>query len=307
MPPLNRQTVVDESTAGRVDKVVAKLTELSHRQVLGLIDHGCVKVNDAPCAQSFFRVNPGDVVKVVYEGERKYKEKTVVRTDPSFRMVFEDDHLVVVDKAAGFLTVPNDLSPDGTLKDRVAAFLSRSRKWKSVHIVHRLDREVSGVLVIARHSAVARDLVKQFTEHKPHRIYAAIVAGGLPRASGTFKSRLATALNLDRYSTRGPEGELAITHYKRIQTLKDATLVHIKLETGKRNQIRVHFAEAGHPVLGDPRYKPDLAAHPLWRARRIALHALELGFTHPVTGKKLMFQSQLPSPFMKFIQACAPR
>jgi 23S rRNA pseudouridine1911/1915/1917 synthase len=119
---------------------------------------------------------------------------------------------------------------------------------------------------------------------------------------GTFRSYLATDNNLNRFSTEDSQsGQLAITHFRTVTTLDDATLVQIWLETGRRNQIRVHFAEKGHPVLGDPRYQSRLAEHPRWKARRIALHARSLGFTHPVTGQAYRFESELPKEFVEFI------
>ncbi len=149
-------------------------------------------------------------------------------------------------------------------------------------MVHRLDREVSGLFVFAKHEAIAKQLIQQFKQRKPTRLYTAIVARTVAQDEGTFRSRLATAKNLDRYSTRRTdETELAITHYRVLRRMSDCSLVEVTLETGKRHQIRLHFADAGHPVLGDPRYKKGLAQHPRWIRKRIALHATTLGFRTP--------------------------
>ena len=157
-------------------------------------------------------------------------------------------------------------------------------------VVHRLDRGTSGLLVFAKNPRIASELRDQFRVRKAEREYAVLVAGTLEQQQGTFTTRLATTKGLQRYSL-GPgqkggdqEGERAVTHFRVQQRLQGATWVTASLETGKRNQIRVHFAEAGHPVLGDERYRADLAHHPAWTAKRLALHAAVLGFrASPVT------------------------
>jgi 23S rRNA pseudouridine1911/1915/1917 synthase len=142
----------------------------------------------------------------------------------------------------------------------------------------------------------------QFRARKPERLYIAIVAGTLRPAAGTFRSYLQTADNLDQYSTHEEgQGRLAVTHYRVQQELHDTSVVEVRLETGRRNQIRVQLAEAGHPVLGDPRYGGRAAHHERWRAHRLALHALSLGLEHPVSRQQLSFTSELPRCMQRFI------
>ncbi len=130
----------------------------------------------------------------------------------------------------------------------------------------------------------------------------AIIAGHLTKATGEFRSYLATDKALNRYSTDDREiGQLAVTHYQVVERLADTTRVAVWLETGRRNQIRVHFAEAGHPVLGDPRYQAAAARHRDWPYERIALHAQTLGFEHPITGEQMLFDSRLPAEMVRFI------
>jgi 23S rRNA pseudouridine1911/1915/1917 synthase len=200
------------------------------------------------------------------------------------------------------LTVPTDRNEANTLVERVSIYLSHSRSKRQAWLVHRLDREVSGLVVFGKQEQIAEELIEQFQQRKPQRVYAAIVAGVMPKDEGTFRSHLATGKNLDRYVTRpSPESELAITHYRVIRRMSDATLVEATLETGKRNQIRVQFADAGHPVLGDPRYRKEQAQHPRWIRNRIALHAKSLGFEHPVTGQAMLIESPLPAAIEKFL------
>ena len=157
--------------------------------------------------------------------------------------------------------------------DRVSEYCRRTGSRKAWP-VHRLDRGVSGLLAFAKSAELSQKIRDQFAMHKPEREYATIVMGHVEEREGTFESYLATDKALNRFSTDDRSiGQLAITHYEVINYLKDATLVRVWLETGRRNQIRVHFSEAGHPILGDPRYSAELARHPLWKYRRIALHA----------------------------------
>ncbi len=308
MPLKSVSVKVDDSQAGRVDVVVQKAVGVSRGQVRGLIDHGCVTVNRRACSTCAHTVASGDLVEVTYDTHRRYHEKKTSWSDRTFHVVFEDDDLIVVDKAAGVLTVPTDWNEKNTLVDRLSLYLSHSKKKREAWLVHRLDREVSGLLVFGKTEAVAETLIEQFKAHKPQRTYLAIVAGLIADDQGTLEAHLATGKNLDRYVARPSKNtEHAITHYRVMQRLKDTTVVEAKLETGKRNQIRVHFASAGHPVLGDPRYEPKLADHPHWRRYRIALHAQTLGFEHPSSAETVTFESPLPSAMHKFIVAESPK
>lgn len=294
---------VDTDTAGRLDVLVRKLSGASHSNVRGMIDHGCVTVNTAPGRDGAAIVSPGDVVVIRFDPAQRYREKkTTGWDDRTFRVVFEDDHLIVVDKAAGTLTVPTDNAEDNTLVDRVSVYLSHSRQKREACVVHRLDREVSGLLVFGKTEATAGRLIEQFRQRKPQRIYAAIVAGVINTDAGRYESHLATGSNLNRFAASPSAAtERAVTHFRVLRRLADTTLVEVTLETGKRNQIRVHFADSGHPVLGDPRYRPQQAAHPRWVRKRIALHARVLGFDHPVTGKPVTFESPLPAAMQNFL------
>ena len=255
-----------------------------------------------PCETTAAPVVAGDVVSIRYDPTQRYHEKKKRWDDRTFHISFEDDFLIVVDKSAGSLTVPTDRHERNTLVERVSIYLSRSRRQREAWVVHRLDRDVSGLLVFGKHEPIANRLIEQFRQRKPQRVYTAIVAGVMSSDEGTFLSHLATGKNLDQFATRpSQKTETAITHYRVLRRMADTTLVEVTLETGRRNQIRVHFADAGHPVLGDPRYKTKQANHPRWIRKRIALHAKSLGFEHPVSGKAMTFESPLPSALEKFL------
>ncbi|MBM4004634.1 MAG: RluA family pseudouridine synthase [Planctomycetes bacterium] len=287
----------------KADRAVQSLAGASRRQTVGLFDHGCVFVNGLPCSAPWQRLGPGDVVELRFDDARRYAPRKKPPKYLGFQILFEDEHLIVVEKPAGWLTVPSPRGESNTLIQRISDYYTRGNRGRRVLVraVHRLDRGVSGVLVFARHDDALRGLRRQFESHSPSREYWAIVAGVIATPQATIRSYLATSKSLTRYSTSDPDqGELAITHYCVESVGSDYSILRVRLETGRRNQIRVHLAEAGHPVLGDQRYSPERAAHPRWRYARLALHAETLEFTHPCSGEKCRFESPLPAEFTDF-------
>lgn len=301
--------VVRSEDHGRVDRLVSILTGMPRSRARGLVDHGGVTLDGEVCTDPGNVAAPGSELVIRFDPARKYSEKPKPRKPKGFSLVHLDDHLVVVDKHSGVLTVPTGKGDANSLVDLLANYLTagsagRGRR-KPVHVVHRLDRDTSGLLIFGRDEGIARALINQFAAHKPEREYRALVAGRVARDEGTVRSHLVTDKSLNQRSRRpgatGKPGELAITHFKVLTWYADVTEVAVRLETGQRNQIRAHFAEMGHPVLGDARYLPEQAAHAAWPYRRLALHARVLGFVHPAQKKPLRFESPLPD---EFVQAC---
>lgn len=213
-----------------------------------------------------------------------------------FHVVWEDEHLAVVHKGPGMLSVP-DATGNPALTDALAAYLKeRDGKAVAVHPVHRLDKDVSGLLVFAK-TVKARDaLRRQFDAGDPQRSYAAILRGRMRQPEGMLRSYLDT--KSDRVRSVAPDqGAPAVTHYRTVAESRDASLVEVRLETGRKHQIRVHFAEAGHPLLGDRKYGgPETAG---FDRRRIALHAYKLELPHPVTGAPLVVTDPPPPAFTR--------
>jgi 23S rRNA pseudouridine1911/1915/1917 synthase len=295
-------TEVTAEAPNRIGGIVQALTQLSHSKSRGLFDHGCVQLNGKACSDHSQKVKPGDKVEVRYDPTQGYPEKKKPWEDRSFEIVFEDSCLLVVNKAAQVLTVATERDELNTLENRITKYLRSTGHKQKAFVVHRLDRGVSGLLVFAKTPRVLASLQEQFQDRKPQRIYTAIVFGHPRPREGTFRSYLTTGKNLDQYSTRQPgEGELAITHYKVVKTLADTAVVEVRLETGRRNQIRVHFADHGHPVLGDLRYNRRKGQHSAWPKGRLALHATTLGFVHPLTKQPVEFHAPLPNVMTRFI------
>ena len=235
-----------------------------------------------------------------FEADQAYQPlpPAVRRMEPGeAKVLWEDRHLVFVDKPAGLLTVPTEQGSERSLADELKDHYARLGQVKtSLYIVHRLDRHTSGVLVFAKSAEAMRGLRKIFAEHDLRRMYRAVLVGELPENSGTLTDKLyerqkALIMSVAKgHMAKRPEVKQAVTHYRVVERLPGHTVVEVTLETGRRNQIRVQFAERGFPLLGDQVYgspSPLLA--------RQALHAELLGFRHPVNGDLVTVSAPLPA------------
>lgn len=290
--------------ARRLVNVVASAMRRPPSQARRHILGGYVGVNQNITRKPDRILNPGDTVDVFPEEEKiKVAKVKSVPFPKKLHVLYEDSQLLVVDKPAGLLSVPTKKGDRKTMLSLVELYLQEEDPHAEVYSLQRLDRDVSGVMLFAKDEPTYLKLREQFEANKPSRKYVAIIAGQLKTDTGTFRTYLATGKDLKRYSVKNEkEGELAITHYKVIRRLPKETIVEVTLETGRRNQIRVHFAEAGHPVIGETRYSRLKAVRTGWDASRIALHANTLGITHPVTNTKMEFCSPWPQSFKDFLK-----
>lgn len=263
-----------------------------------LIHEGGVLCRGRLLSQGFHRLQVGDLLEIDYVPQPARLSKSQPSGMSRFEIVYDDSLFIVVNKPAGLLTVPTPKKESNTLQAQLKKWLAKQQPGAHAFCVHRLDRLVSGLLVFAKSTEAADAIRDQFASRKPDRRYTAFVAGRLTQPNGTVNSYLSTDDQLSRVSSVDPEqGELAITHYRVLQQWNAVALIEVRLETGRRNQIRVHLAELGHPILGDPRYRPQEAAHPYWPHGRVALHAETLAFQHPESGKLLRFVAAWPQEF----------
>ena len=227
-----------------------------------------------------------------------------VPQDIPLTIVFEDEHLLVVDKPAGLVVHPAAGNRDGTLVNALlhhcGGSLSGIGGVARPGIVHRIDKDTSGLLVVAKTDVAHEGLARQFAAHSIERKYLAIVSGVPKTVGGTVDAPLArSSANRKKIAIVGEgRGKRAVTHWERLEILDDAALVECSLETGRTHQVRVHMASIGHPLLGDPVYgrsKPHRELLKRLDFRRQALHAARLGFTHPVTKHRLSFSSCMPA------------
>ena len=286
----------------RLDKVLAEASGLSRERVKALLGEGRVRLGGQPAHQASAKVPAGVAFEIAVPAAIP---ATAEAQDIPLSIVYEDDDLIVVDKPAGLVVHPAAGNLDGTL---VNALLHHCRGQLSgiggvarPGIVHRIDKDTSGLLVVAKTDAAHEGLARQFADHSIERAYLAVVGGHPLPPAGTVRGAIARSpVNRKKMAlVADGRGKHAVTHYRTIEKFPDATLVECRLETGRTHQVRVHMASTGHPLLGDPVYgrtparlRPVLGQ--LHFARQ-ALHAAVLGFLHPVSGSELRFSSPLPA------------
>lgn len=298
------------STTPTLAAVVREKTGASWSRARKLCSDGRVTVDGERCLDPAARILP-DAVVVVDEHAPKVEKGPLARD----AIVFHDRDVVVVDKPAGMLSVADEPGNKETLVDYTRTLLRRIDKGgvdAPLGVVHRLDRDTSGLMMFTRTALAKRVLTEAFTEHDIERVYHAIAHGEVP------EKRMESWFLLDRGDgLRGSHGHfrraagdppadarLAITYVKPLTALEGATLVECRLETGRQHQIRIHLAELGHPLLGEFVYIRDYRGEKI-EAPRTMLHARTLGFTHPRSGKAMSFTREPPADFQ--VRSASPR
>jgi 23S rRNA pseudouridine1911/1915/1917 synthase len=296
--------VTDLDSPIRIDQYLAQLKEMPTRSRLKqLFKQGRILVNNEPARVST-KVRAGDSIVA------EIPDPAVPELAPEpipLVAVYEDEHIIVVDKPAGLLTHPTPSRTTGTLVNALLHHckdLSGVGGWIKPGIVHRLDKLTSGVLVAAKSDAAHQGLADQFKEHSIDRRYLAIVYGELEKLTGTIETVIGrNPRHRLKMTGRTGRGRKAVTNYRIMSRGGGFSLVELNLETGRTHQIRVHLSEKNHPVVGDPLYgKGRTAPHKLSpeqrsalnHLKRQALHAFRLGFRHPVTDELMAFESPLP-------------
>lgn len=331
MPPAGEPLafIVGPGAAGeRLDRYLARAAAeadlaLSRTRLKALIEAGEVARNGAPLRDPAAKLAAGDRVALRVPAPEPSK---LEGEDIALDIVFEDQHLLVLDKPAGLVVHPAAGHAKGTLVHALIAHCGDSLSGiggvKRPGIVHRLDKDTSGLLVVAKTDSAHRGLADLFADHGRSgsliREYLALVWGAMGRPAGTIDAPLARhPRQREKMAVAAERGRRAVTHWRVERALGPASLIACRLETGRTHQIRVHLAHIGHPLLGDSVYgsgfkskaaqlsEPEQAA--LAKLDRQALHAAKLGFAHPVTGEILSFESPPPEDFAQLIKALADR
>jgi len=301
---------LDASHAGwRLDRALAaQVPALSRERLKVLTKAGALTRAGKAVRDPATKVNGDEIfVLVVPAPEPAHNEPQEI----PLPIVYEDDHLLVVDKPAGLVVHPAAGNRDGTLVNALlhhcGGSLSGIGGVARPGIVHRIDKDTSGLLVVAKHDKAHEGLAKQFADHSIDRRYLAIVSGVPRQAEGSVDAPLARSAQNRKKIAIVAKGKRAVTHWKRLELLNDAALVECRLETGRTHQVRVHMASIGHPLVGDPVYGRGKSAHRKLLNqldfKRQALHAAHLGFVHPVTKGRLSFDSALPSDMQELFTA----
>lgn len=256
--------------------------------VKSILGRGQVSIDEKVVTKFNEPLLPGQIVSISKEGAVAAPSLTGIN------ILHEDDDIIVIRKEAGLLSIAADKSDDPTAYRQLMAHVRRSNPLNRVFIVHRLDRDTSGVMMFAKSEEVQQQLQENWKENVQDRVYVALVEGKVAQEEGTISSWLKETKTLKMYSSSRPnDGQHAVTHYKRLKANREFSLLEVRLETGRKNQIRVHMEDIGHPIAGDRKYGArtrDLG--------RLGLHARLLSFIHPTTGKLMTFETDIPKPFL---------
>ncbi len=301
-----RWTIGPNDIGIRLDKYLAAPERLGSRaRALDALARGKIFFNgrDANPDLAGRRLAAGDEIRVWMDRPGSSKRRVALGEDRDLPIVYQDEHLFVLNKPAGVLAVP--LPPDRregarSVFDDLKAYLNQRRRGRP-HVVHRIDRDTSGLVVFAATSLAQERLKAQFTRRLPERVYLAVVHGHPSPAEGTWRDRLVwdrKALMQKVATDRDPQAKDAISRYRLVDRLANASVLEVALVTGRQNQIRVQARLHGHPIVGEQRYVSDerTIAFP-----RQALHAYRLAFAHPADGRRLRFEAPLPDDLVALI------
>ena len=270
--------------------VMEKMHGMSRNRAKALISNRVVLVNNTITTHPLAELKPGDVVQL---DRSKHKKSFHCK---ELDIVFEDPYLFIIDKHPGLLSMSNN-SRQQTVQTVLNRYLEKGGGRNTSHLVHRLDRDTSGLMVYAKDVQTQQSLINSWQQLVTDRRYLALVKGEFEQPRGRVQSWLTEDKKFITHSSPVDNGgKYAVTHYNVLASSNGYSLVECELETGRKNQIRVHMADLGHPVVGDRKYGSD--EDPM---RRLGLHAYMLCFTHPVTGKHLRFETPVPYCFEKLL------
>ena len=308
-----------KQTLIRIDKfLMDRIAQISRNRIQNVIKDGAVKVNDK-VVKANFRVKPGHVITITLAEPPREKEPILPENIP-LDIVYEDDDIIVLNKPVGMAVHPGIGIRSGTLVNALAYHVNgealpikEGNDHERPGLVHRIDKNTSGLLVVAKNNDAMTHLSKQFFDHTIERKYVAIIWGEFEEDEGTIEGNIGrhpSKRTIQTVFPEGEEGKHAITHFKVLERLYYISVVECQLETGRTHQIRVHMKHKGHPIFNDEKYGGDrvvkgtvfdkyrrFVENSFKLIPRQALHAKSLGFVHPKTGEKMYFESEMPEDF----------
>lgn len=302
----------------RIDKfLMSRIENASRNKIQQAASAGSVLVNDKPVKQNY-KVKPGDVITIVLS--EPPRETEIVAEDIPVEIIYEDDHIMLINKAAGMVVHPAYANFTGTLVNALTFYLRKQSGSDTAqpYLVHRIDKDTSGIMLVAKTEEAQTRLAKEFFDHKVDRKYIALVWGDMEEDEGTISGHIGRSKKDRKVMTVYPEGETgknAVTHWKVVKRLGYVTMIECTLETGRTHQIRAHMRYIKHPLFNDATYGGDqiLKGTTFTKYRqfikncfsilpRQALHARSLGLKHPATGEYLFFDSELPDDMRLVIE-----
>ena len=272
--------------------MIASMPQRKRTNVKELLKHNSVKVGNLVTTQFDYPLKPGDVVAInlTREWPRFYNRRV--------QLVYEDDDIIVIHKGYGLLSMGNDKVKEGTAYSILKEYVKWQAPRNKIFIVHRLDRDTSGLMMYARNVQAKEAMQHNWNNMVLDRTYLAVVEGKVDDDEGEIRSYLAENSRYEVYSTDNPdEGQLAVTRYKVLKRANGYSLLEVSLDTGRKNQIRVHMKDMGHPIAGDRKYGAKTSP-----IHRLALHARTLRFIHPITRELMSFSTPIPAAFASMVK-----
>ncbi|MDO5394419.1 MAG: RluA family pseudouridine synthase [Bacteroidales bacterium] len=284
-------STADATAVGLLDALYAAMPHRKRLTVKDFLKHGQVMVDGNVTTRFDQPVTAASDIQV------NISRQWQTFSNPRLKIVYEDDDIIVVNKGYGLLSVGNDRVKEGTAYSLLRDYLKRRDQRNMLFIVHRLDQHTSGLMMFAKSEEAKLNMQHNWNNMVIDRRYAAIVEGVPEKKEGTIRSYLAENTRMTVYSTDNPEeGKLAVTRWKLVKSRNGYSLLDISLDTGRKNQIRVHMHDMGHPIAGDRKYGARTSP-----AHRVALHARTLRFVHPITRADMRFEAPLPASFTRLV------
>lgn len=297
---MNKLIIVDEDTTKkRIDAYLSENEEYSRMAIQRLINDGKIIVNGKKIKASY-KVQNGDKIKIE---EEKPKEIELKAQNIPLEVLYEDNDIIVVNKPKGMVVHPANGNPDGTLVNAIMAICKGSLSGIGGEIrpgiVHRLDKNTSGAIIIAKNDKAHIALSNQLKNHEIKKTYIALVRGIVKESNATINMPIARSKNDRKKMAVDKNGKEAITHFKVLERFDDCTLLEVNIETGRTHQIRVHLSHIGYPIIGDDVYSNGKNR---WNVKGQCLHAKSLDFKHPITGKQIHIEAPLPKYFTDILK-----
>lgn len=272
--------------------LAAKMPDASRTKLKSLLSKRVVLVDNTITTQFNFLLKPGMKVQISKDkGKKEFHHRLM-------KIVYEDKYIIVIEKMQGLLSVNTDRQKERTASTILSEYVQRSCRGNRIFIVHRLDRDTSGLMMFAKDERTQRTLRDNWQDIVTDRRYVAVVEGEMEKDYGTVISWLTDRTLYVSSSPVDDGGAKSITHYKTIKRANGLSLLELDLETGRKNQIRVHMQDLGHPIVGDGRYGGENTPNPIGR---LALHAFKLCFHHPVSGELMEFETPYPGEFKRIV------
>jgi 23S rRNA pseudouridine1911/1915/1917 synthase len=267
--------------------LIEKMPGKSRNNIKSLMANNQIILNNKAVKQFDFILQPGQVIEI--NPHRPPKDINM----KGIKLLYEDDYIIVIKKEAGLLSIATEKNDELTAYSQLSEYVKIDNPANKIFVLHRLDRETSGVMMFAKNQEIKQLLQSDWYESVMERCYIVIVEGYVEQQSGTITSWLTENKNYLVFSSPVDNGgQKAVTHYKVLKATKKFSMVEIHLETGRKNQIRVHMQDIGHSVIGDKKYGAERSP-----INRLGLHAYILAFKHPITGEILRFETDIPKEF----------